>query len=206
MIISLARTVLIGIAVILLIIFYIGISGWPFTQNQDVSNWVTLTAEIGVGILVALVVYVITHFQQKEIRNILRKQDTSKMRKEIRAIRQIIVMLRFSIIVLDNLQSEIEERRKHLDLGSDKRMIGYRDSIRNIVKSMQEMDLSDLESDGIIIKANSIRIAFGIFVDHWDRRWDIHESRILTDIDELLTMLHRYTDALMPENIKKNHD
>lgn len=63
-----------SIIIILGAIYLIQNQDWPIVQNNDISNWVTLTVGIGVGVVIATIIYLITYIQQKELKKISEKR------------------------------------------------------------------------------------------------------------------------------------
>lgn len=197
---SLSIIALLGIAGILLFIVGGIFSGWPLyiedEKGNDVANWVTLTSEIGVGILIAIIIYIITIYHQQESRNILNRLDLSLKLREIRVLSQISGNMKFIVRMLDNIQYEIDNKKGVLDSASDKRMAGYRDVVRDLCKNLRQTNITDLPSLEIDRQLNSVLIGLEIYVDHWDKTWDVIKSDIYNDIDILLEMLISHANSL----------
>lgn len=174
---------------------------WPIVQDKDYSNWVTLVVEIGVGIIIASVIFIITRFQQKEIQSILRRQDSISKMQEVRLIRIIVGRIRMSIFVLERMQFEIEQRKTRVyDLNSNERMIQLRNDVRKLVEIWEELDLSVLFSDNIINQTKNTIIHLNSDVNFWDADYDIPESDIFQTLGDLLDSLNSYVTNLMPSN------
>jgi len=72
---------------IVLTIFSVNLlTGAPLKQGDDVSNWITLTVEIWVGIAIALVILIYSQFQSKRLMKELRKDVSADTAFQLNAL------------------------------------------------------------------------------------------------------------------------
>ena len=165
-------------AIIIILLVMVPILGIPAIIGGDVSNWVTLIVEIGIGTIIALSILFYSNVKTNEmgeILKILRKRTELEVEKEKERLKLYVPKIIAQLKMIEEFYIQLEE-------------LMQRNDKKEIISAM-ESTLKDIENDGLIcvpciFPEKEFRI--NIFSRNFQKRVNDIVVNIKGDIEEIL--------------------